>query len=221
MARKKIKARAAINYEFHKWKRQLLYLDITFSALIIILLGVFKPGWVVIAAFFLTIPYLLLTKRRVLFNHLIVAFFIAFIWVFLTKDGYSYNHPTTSIAGINLYTLFSWVLGLFILYLIYSHYEHKLKEKTFARKLGLFIIFYWPTLIAVETLAYHVFNIKNLATAAYKGLPLCDCIHAPVWMQISYFSLGIIFFLLCYKLGLENPHFRIVKTNNLKDKQKY
>jgi len=219
MATKKREVRSTINYKFHRWKKELLHLDRILSIVVIILLGVFKPDLVVIVVFFLIIPYLLLTQRKALLYHLIVAFFIALLWVFIAKDEYSYNSGFITIAGFSLYPLFSWATGLFALYLIYSHYEHKLKKQTFIKKLGLFTIFYWPMLIVVETIAYHIFDIKNLAAAAYRGLPLCDCIHAPLWMQIGYFSIGIIFFLLCYKLGLENPHFRIIKTNNLKNGQ--
>ncbi|MBL7054392.1 hypothetical protein ISS05_01390 [Candidatus Woesearchaeota archaeon] len=204
------KKEVSVKYEFHKWKKKLLYIDIILSVVVVISLGVFKPDLVVIAAFFLIIPYLLLTQRKALLYHLIVAFFIALLWMLIAKNEYSYNSGFITIAGFSLYPLFSWTLGLFGLYFIYSHYEHKLKKQKFIQKLGLFILFYWPLLIIAESVAYHIFNIKNIAAAAYSGLPFCDCIHAPLWMQISYFSLGIIFFLACYKLGLENPHFRAV-----------
>ncbi len=200
-----------ISYEFHKWKDELLHIDRIVSIIVILLLGILKPDLVVIVAFFLIIPYLLLTKRKILIYHLIVAFFTSLIWMLIAKDNYGYNRSFLSILGINLYPLFSWATGLFVLYVIYSHYEHKLKEQTFIKKISLFITFYWPLLIIVETIAYHLFNIKNLATAIYKGLPLCNCMHVPLWMQISYFSIGLIFFAVCYKLGLENPHFRIKK----------
>lgn len=201
-----------ISYEFHKWKKELLYIDSILSIIVVLLLGIFKPDLVVIVAFFLIIPYLLLTQRKILIYHLIVAFLISLIWMLIAKNHYRYNQPFLSILGINLYPLFSWTIGLFVLYVIYSHYEHKLKEQTFSKKIILFIAFYWPILIIVETIAYHLFNIKNISTAIYKGLPLCSCMHAPLWMQISYFSIGIIFFLVCYKLCLENPHFRIKRN---------
>jgi hypothetical protein len=41
-----------------------------------------------------------------------------------------------------------------------------------------------------------LFNIRNLATAGYPGLPLLNCIHAPYRMKIVYFSMGPVYFLL-------------------------
>jgi len=181
---------------------------------VIILIGIFKPDAVVIVAFLLVIPYLLLSQRRLLLYHLGMAFFVALSWVLFAKNEYGYNRNFLAIMGVNLYPLFSWALGLFAVYLIYSHYEHKLNEQTFLQKLGLFVVFYWPLLIIVETVAYHFLNVRNLVAAEYGGLIVCDCIHAPVWMQISYFLIGIIFFIGCYLLKLENPHFRIVKSKH-------
>ncbi len=131
---------------------------------------------------------------------LMTSFLVALAWMIIARDNYSYGFGFTSVAGINLYPLFAWTIGLFLLYIIHSYYIGKLKKQTFAKKLGLFVLLYWPLLIAFEAIAYHIFNIKNLATAAYPGLPLCGCLHAPLWMQIGYFTVGIVFFLLCYFL---------------------
>lgn len=200
-----------IEFKFHKWKKQLLVADKILSVVIILLLGVFKPDYVVIAAYLLIIPYLFLTQRKILFKHLFISSVVALIWMLIAKNQYGYNQDFIAIFGINLFPLFAWAIGLFIVYIIYSHYEHILKECGFVKKLILFVIIYVPLLIAVETIAYHLFNIKNLAAAAYPGLPICDCIHAPLWMQASYIALGPIFFSLCYMLKLENPHFKIKK----------
>jgi len=198
-----------VEYEFHKWKKQLLIADKVISIIVLVLLGVFRPDYVVIAAFFLVIPYLFLTQRKILFYHLVVAFAVALIWTLIAKNQYGYNRDFLTVEGINLYPLFAWAVGLFALYIIYSHYEHILKEQGYVRKILLFLVFYVLILIAVETIAYHAFDIHNLATASYVGLPLCDCIHAPRWMQASYFLVGPIFFTIGFVLKLENPHFKI------------
>ncbi|MBI2545699.1 hypothetical protein HYV81_00810 [Candidatus Woesearchaeota archaeon] len=198
-------------YEFHKWKSQLLWFDKILSILVILLLGLFRPDWLLIAVFFLIIPYLVLTERTLLLHHLVAAFFISLLWMVVAREEYAYNTAFITIAGINLYPLFSWSVGLFTLYLLYSHYEHLLHKQTLSHKLLLFTGIYWPLLIFAETTAYHLFNIRNLATAAFPGLPLCDCIHAPLWMQITYFIIGIVFFVICYALKLENPHHKIIK----------
>ncbi len=50
-------------------------------------------------------------------------------------------------------------------------------------------------LISVETIAYHLFGMQNLTAAAYPGIPICNCMHAQPWMQLSYFLLGPIYFI--------------------------
>ena len=200
-----------VKYEFHKWKKRLLIVDIVVIIIVLLLLGLFRPDYVVIAAFFLVILYLFLTQRKVLFYHLAVASAVALIWMLITKNEYGYNQNFLTVAGINLYTLFAVALSLFTVYVIYSHYEHILKAQGYVRKILLFIVFYVPLLILVETVAYHAFDIRNVATASYAGLPLCDCIHAPPWIQASYFLLGPIFFTIGFVLKLENPNFKIRK----------
>lgn len=200
-----------IKYTFHKWKKQLLIADKAITILAILFLGLFRPDYVVIAVFFLIIPYLILTQRRTLFYHLVVAFLVALIWMLIAKNEYGYNQNFLTLSGINLFPLFAWTVGMFAIYVIYSHYEHILMEHGFIRQLLLFMAFYFPFLIATETIAYHLFNIHNLAANSYQGLPLCDCIHAPRWMQSAYFAIGPIFFSVCRALKLENPHFKIVK----------
>ena len=124
----------------------------------------------------------------------------------IANNQYGYNRNVMTIFGLSSFPLFAWACGLFAAYLIYSHWEHKFKFVNFIKKTLLFIAFYWPLLISIETIAYHVFNIKNLSAAAYAGLPICDCIHAPLWMQISYLALGPLYFIICELIGLENPH---------------
>lgn len=195
-----------INYEFHKYKKQLLIIDKVIYAIVVLLLGVFRPDLLVIAVYFSLYLYLFLTARKSAFYHLLISSIIALIWMIIAKDQYGYNQKMISVFGLNSYPLFAWAIGLFGAYLIYSHWEHILKEGGLVKKMLLFVAFYWPILISVETIAYHVFNIRNLSAAAYAGLPVCDCIHAPRWMQISYLALGPIYFGICELLGLENPH---------------
>ena len=195
-----------MSYEFHKWKRQILIADKIFTIVVILFLGIYRPDYVVIAAYFLLIPYLVLTQRSSLLYHLLAASIVAITWMLIAKKQYGYNHEFLTLFGINLYPLFAWAVGLFLIYVLYSHYEHILKEEGFLKQFLLFIAFYIPLLIAVEAIAYHVFNIHNVAAAAFPGLPICNCLHAPRWVQLAYFAMGPIFFLLCYFLKLENPH---------------
>jgi len=195
-----------VKYEFHKWKKQLIIADNAIYVLVVILLGVFRPDALMIGVYFMLYPYLFLTARKSAFYHLYVSSLIALIWMLIANTQYGYNREILIVFGLNTFPLFAWAAGLFAAYLIYSHWEHKLKYAGFVKKMILFVAIYWPILISVETIAYHVFNIKNLSAAVYVGLPICDCIHAPRWMQFSYLAMGPIYFGICELLGLENPH---------------
>jgi hypothetical protein len=205
------KSEKEFEYEFHKWKKQLIIADKAIYVLIVILLGVFRPDTLMIAVYFLLYPYLLLTARKSAFYHLFIASIISLVWMLIANNQYGYNRNMLIVFGLNSFPLFAWASGLFAAYLIYSHWEHKFKFASPIKKMLLFIAFYWPILISVETIAYHIFNIKNLSTAVYAGLPICDCIHAPIWMQVSYLALGPLYFGICELIGLENPH-HIKKT---------
>ena len=109
----KVNLKQEIKYEFHKWKKQLLIADKIIIILIVLFLGLVSPDYVVIAAFFLIIPYLILTQRRSLFYHLVVAFLVALIWMLIAKNEYGYNQDFLTLAGINLFPLFAWATGLF------------------------------------------------------------------------------------------------------------
>lgn len=195
-----------VTNKVHRWKRQLLYADKAAYVIVVGLLGVVRPDALMIGVYVLLYPYLYLTGRKKAVYHLIVASGIAFLWMLIAHRHYGYNRELLVIFGLNTYPFFAWASGLFAAYLLYSHWEHRFRPATRWKKLLLFAAFYWPILIAVETVAYHVFFIRNVATGAYAGLPLCDCIHAPIWMQVAYLVLGPLYFGLCELFGLENPH---------------
>jgi hypothetical protein len=201
------KNRIETKYILHKWKNQLLITDILLLVLVIILLGIFRSDIILISIYVLLYPYLLFTSRKLACYPLLVASIVSIIWMLVAHNQYGYNRDMITIFGLNVFPLFAWASGLFAAYLIYSHLEHKLKFSSPIKKMLLFVAFYWPILITLETVVYHVFNIRNLSTAVYAGLPFCDCIHAPLWMQISYLALGPVYFGICELLGLENPHY--------------
>jgi hypothetical protein len=209
---KKVKEKVIKKY--HQWKPYIIRLDVLLIGLSLALLGIARPDLVVISAFFLIIPYLLMTKRALLFYNMIIAFAVALAWMLIANSKYSYNQQFITVAGINLFPLFAWASGIWACYLLYAHYEHRIKHPTFFKRIALYTAFYWPTLILADTLGYHAFNIKNLAAASYSGLPLCNCIHAAPWMQASYFIIGLVFFTTCFLLGLECPHRHSGKSQN-------
>ncbi len=208
-----------IKYKFHKWENQLIIADKALYIIIVLLLGVFRPDFLMIAVYFLLYPYLFLTARKKAVTHLLIASAVSLMWVLIANSQYGYNQKMLLIFGLNSYPLFTWAIGLFAAYLIYSHWEHLIKKHSLIKKMLLFTAFYWLLLISVEATAYHTFNIKNLATASYVGLPFCNCIHAPLWMQISYILLGPLYFGICELIGLENPHHKKRKNNKNKNKK--
>lgn len=186
--------------------KKFAFLDKFFLVMVFLLFSLLRPDYILIFVFVFLFPYLFMSKRKNALNHLYLSSLISLTWVIIARNEYGYNTKMLNIFGLNTFPLFGWATGLFGLYLIYSYYEEKLKLDKNWQKFLLFIGMYWPLLIIAETLGYHVFNIHNVATGVYSGLPICDCLHAPTWMKISYFSLGPIYFGLCELLGLENPH---------------
>ncbi len=186
-------------------KEKLLISYKIISLLIIFLICIPRANLIIMGVYFLLTLYSLLASKKTAFNYLMIASLVSIIWMFFANNQYGYNHKMLLLFGLNSFPLFAWATGLFLLYLLYSYLEIKLNLKNLITKTLFFIVLYWSVLIFAETVAYHVFNIKNVATAAYAGLPICNCLHAPPWMQISYFAIGPIYFGICKLLGLKNP----------------
>lgn len=183
--------------------RSFLLIDVILVAIVLFSLGVFPPDWVVLISYLFLIGYLIHTRRTNLFQHLTVATVIALIWAVLGRGEYGYNQTFLSVFGVNFFPLFGWAAGLFAAYLLFSHQEQKHHAKGFQHQMAVFVAIFWPLLIFAETIAYHAFNIRNIAAADYPGLPICDCMHAPPYMQAVYFLMGPLYFMICWKLRLE------------------
>jgi hypothetical protein len=183
------------------FRKQLLFIFADNIAIIIsfALLGFLRQDYVLISAYLFTLIYLFATKRKNLVYYFVASSFVSLLWNIAVNEQYGYNYDYISIFSLNIYSILAWALGLFAAYLMYS--ELKLNKKSFPAQLILFSLLYWILLISVETTAYHLFGIMNIESAEYPGLPICNCIHAPIWMQISYFTIGPLYFALCYLLG--------------------
>lgn len=143
-----------------------------------------------------------LIKNNVIY--LSLAFLISFVWVLFSKDYYSYNHNFWVIWQIDLFPLIMWGIGLFIIYKVYLFLCGKFKLSSKWEKIIFFLLFYWFVLVMAETIGYHFFNVHNMPTANYSGLPICQCMHAPAWMKVSYFLLGPIYYFICEVYKLRN-----------------
>ena len=169
--------------------------DTTFFWLIILGIGV-SPDSTLAAAYFLTIPYFWRARPRLL-RTLALASGVALAWTFLGNGHYRYAWDYLRVGNISFLPFFAWALGLTGAFVFTEHAQERLQRPTLAKKLLLYAAIYYSMLIAIETIVYHLFLLKNAATAAYPGLPLCNCIHAPRWMQVTYGALGP----LCFGLN--------------------
>lgn len=149
-------------------------------------------------ALLLVIVYIGVFKKSELIRPLLIAAGLAVAWTFLAREEYGYNAPVTVIYSVNLYALFAWTLSMLLSYQIYKLLHRRFPVKKLWAKLLLYNSFYLPLLILFETVAYYNLGIVNLATAQYSGLPICNCLHAPHWMQLSYILMGSVYMILVY-----------------------
>lgn len=152
----------------------------------------------------MSITFFKFLKTKKLAYHLLTAFLLILFWLFSARSQYQYNYNFWKIFGVSLFTLFSASVGLFLIYVIFSWFEYRFKLDKLAAKFFIFTAIAWVILIILETVGYHLFGIHNIRTAQYSGLPICDCIHAPFWMQLAYFLMGPVYFAICSLLKLEN-----------------
>lgn len=196
-----------IEYQLHQWFTTLVVLDRIVLLIAAIALFTLRADVVVLVSYIFIPIYLFFTKRWRLLYFFGVATLLALIWNIIGAEQYGYNQNFFSIFGLNAFPLFAWSSGLFASYLIYTHLEHKVFTRTpkFIPRLLFYTAMYWPALLFMETFMYHVVGLQNDATGQYTGLPLCDCIHAPWWMQLVYLFFGPFYFSVCAVLGLKNP----------------
>jgi len=138
-----------------------------------------------------------LRKQKILIP-IITAIAVTGFWITLTDQFYSYNHFVLRIGGNVLFPAISWFLGFILLHWVFQKISSK--KKNLLQSFLLVIALYWMVLFFLESSAYHILNIRNLNTASYAGLPFCDCLHAPPWMQIGYFTIGPVYLLVTIAL---------------------
>jgi len=109
----------------------------------------------------ITLFYLKGKKEQL--KNLIIAFLIALIWSFIGKSYYGYNYDYVMVYGVSLFPLFAWTLGLYLLYVIYKYHLKWFKIKKNYQKIILYIFIYWFFLITMETVAFHIIGIRDIA----------------------------------------------------------
>lgn len=184
-------------------RRNIFISDILFLLSILSLLLVIRPDIVAIIGFILIIPYIIMTGRSHLRLHLLLALVVSTVWMLFAMSEYSYNQNMISFYGIASLPLFGWAAGLFTSYVIFTHLKGYLKTNNFYTRFSLFLAVYWPLLITAEFIGYHYLNVHNLAASKFAGLPFLDAMHAAPWMQLAYFMMGPIFFVICNLINLK------------------
>jgi len=186
-----------MNNESFMGKWRMLMFDILYSAMFIILTLISKSQFPIMIGLLITVFYLKFTQRQNFIINLIIAFFTALVWVYFAKQNYHYGKNFLEINGFCFYPVFLWGMALFGASLILSHLD-PITKGNLLYKILLNTFLFSATLIIVEYSAYNIFNLKNQATIIYKPIPVINCIHAPVWMQIMYFLIGPIYGTLLY-----------------------
>jgi len=219
--------------------KKYLFFDLSLYVFVLALIMILRADIGIIISFVLLVLSILYTKRYNLFKFLSISFVLAFIWQLIGGSEYFYGENFIILLGINLFPLFAWTIGLFIAYVLFfyaygvihkkieknkpidndinnkNNNEYNYSNRNNLSKLFLFAISFILLLILIETLAYHVFEFKNLGGAEYVGLPICDCIHSPPWMQTVYLFFGPIFIIIIYLM--RNVSFGNNETNSKDD----
>lgn len=174
-----------------KKRRLEIIFEFSLFALFIILFPFIRKE-ILIFAFYVIIYFYILKFKRKSIKYLGLSTLISIIWVYITKEYYTYTPDMATLFGLDVYPLLTWSLGLLALRELYDY----IKPKNATKAAIIIAISYIVALILLETLSYHVIGFKNLGLKTYPGLPICDCIHAPVSMQIYYLAIGPIYYIL-------------------------
>lgn len=130
----------------------------------------------------------------------LLAFLIATTWTYLTRHMYDYNVPFSTVLGVSVFPVIAWTIALTVGYLCIRQLLAILRRGRFATQFIIVAGVCAIVVIIVETVGYHWVGIRNIGTSQYAGIPICDCLHAPLWMQFGYFALGPLHWLLAEKV---------------------
>jgi len=147
---------------------------------------------ILIFAFYTVIYFYIVSLKTESIKYLGLSTSIALIWVTLARNFYVYGPDMATILGLSVYPLLAWALGLLAVKEIYSY----LRPKNTLKAIIIITIAYITVLIALESFSYNVVGFALSILDKYPGLPICNCIHLPLAMQIYYLSIGPIYYIL-------------------------
>jgi hypothetical protein len=173
-------------------KRGVIITDLSIGICIFLQVIIFREyaDVILLISWILIICYLFLMRRYYAIMHQLIATFLATAWVSFARDFYGYRFDYLTIGGLNTFPLLAWTIALLGLGELCNNFEMRRKIFYFF----LFVPMFWISLILVETVAYHVLNMRNVMTSSFGGIPFIDCLHAPRWMQVSYFCIGPLYY---------------------------
>lgn len=170
-------------------------LGIIFECSLFILFLILFPFFrkdILIFSFYVIIYFYTIRFKRDSIKYLGLSTLIAIIWVYIAKDYYIYTPDMATLFGLDVYPLLTWSLGLLALRELYDY----IKPKNTTKAIIIITISYIAALIILETVSYHIIGFRNSSLETYPGLPICDCIHVPLFMQIYYLTIGPIYYIL-------------------------
>jgi hypothetical protein len=175
-------------------RERFFFIDLSIAIGVLLLFAVFRSwgDYVLLISWVLVFGYMMLMKRYEEVSHLLLATVISILWVHFAKEYYAYKHDFVIIFGMNSLPLMAWSLTLFGLYQVCNNYKFRNKAFNFL----LFFLVFFVFGIVFETVAYHLLDIRNTMTSQFEGLPICDCVHAPRWMQWAYLALGPVYYVV-------------------------
>jgi len=135
---------------------RIVYFDILFFVVVIILIGLFNYDYVMLLVLLVIYPYLKISGRLHFFIAFGVAVFLSAVWAYIAVEYYEYSLNGLKIGIFNLYPVFFWTYGLFILKLFYSGIQHLFKGRNLILKMLIFSSLFWAGLI-VEF--YHMVSV--------------------------------------------------------------
>lgn len=152
-----------------------------------------------------TILFIVYFKKNKL--KLILATLMSIVWVNLAAEQYSYTSEMIKILGMNSFPLFAWPIGILFMDYVFTKIKFS-KSKTIHLLIMIFVSLVF--MISIEYIGYHIIGIQNGATSQYPGLTICDCLHAPPWMQFVYFAMAPLFFCIYTSINLLVPPIRLM-----------
>ncbi|OGT89379.1 MAG: hypothetical protein A2286_12460 [Gammaproteobacteria bacterium RIFOXYA12_FULL_61_12] len=187
-------------------KMDFLLIDLLLAGIAIAALPLIGTGVVMVLLTLIAVPYFRLPGKRHLLAPFLIALAMASIWAWIAGDMYRYRESLLLLGQVNLYPVLFWLFGLFVNMTLYDDLMRYLHRHPIWVHLAVFSLMFWAGLLFVEVMAYHVYGVRNLATLGYPGLPGCDCIHGPRWMQTSYLASGPVYFIAITLLGYHQNH---------------